>query len=140
MFDGLKQALKIKQFWYWLLITFIGLGLFNGISTWIEGIVRPRGFTPTDAGTLGAVLLLGGVLGAVALPALSDKTGKRQLFLTLASDWLFQAWWASLLPIRFLSCWFQVSSWGSFWSAPIPLACSTQPRSPFQHLRVHSMV
>ncbi|MEN6570603.1 MAG: MFS transporter [Anaerolineaceae bacterium] len=81
MFDGLKQALKVKQFWYWLLITFIGLGLFNGISTWIEGIVRPRGFTPTDAGTLGAVLLLGGVIGAVLLPALSDKTGKRQLFL-----------------------------------------------------------
>lgn len=81
MFDGLKQALKVKQFWYWLLITFIGLGLFNGISTWIEGIVRPRGFTPTDAGTLGAVMLLGGVIGAVLLPALSDKTGKRQLFL-----------------------------------------------------------
>jgi len=81
MLDGLKQALKIRQFWYWLIITFIGLGLFNGISTWIEGIVRPRGFTPTIAGDLGAVMLVGGVIGAVALPALSDKTRKRQLFL-----------------------------------------------------------
>jgi cyanate permease len=81
MLDGLKQALKIRQFWYWLIITFIGLGLFNGISTWIEGIVRPRGFTPNIAGDLGAVMLVGGVIGAVALPALSDKTRKRQLFL-----------------------------------------------------------
>ncbi len=81
MLDGLKQALKVKEFWYWLLITFIGLGLFNGITTWIEGIVRPRGFTPTDAGTLGAALLGGGILGAVILPALSDKYQKRQLFL-----------------------------------------------------------
>ena len=81
MLDGLKQALKIRQFWYWLIITFIGLGLFNGISTWIEGIVRPRGFTPTIAGDLGAVMLVGGVIGAVVLPALSDKTHKRQLFL-----------------------------------------------------------
>lgn len=84
MLDGLKQALRVKAFWYWLIITFVGLGLFNGISTWIENIVRPRGFTPTDAGTLGAAILVGGVLGAVILPALSDKYQKRQLFLFLA--------------------------------------------------------
>ncbi|MRS04489.1 MFS transporter, partial [bacterium] len=70
MLDGLKQALKVRAFWYWLIITFVGLGLFNGISTWIENIVRPRGFTPTDAGTLGAAILVGGVVGAVVLPAL----------------------------------------------------------------------
>ena len=29
------------------------MGIFNGITTWIENIIRPRGFTPTDAGTLG---------------------------------------------------------------------------------------
>jgi len=84
MLDGLKQALKVKAFWYWLIITFVGLGLFNGISTWIENIVRPRGFSPTDAGTLGAAILVGGVLGAVILPALSDKYQKRQLFLFLS--------------------------------------------------------
>jgi MFS family permease len=81
MFDGLKQSLKVRKFWYWLAITFIGMGLFNGISTWIESIVRPRGFTPVDAGNLGAALLLGGVIGSVILPPLSDRTGRRQLFL-----------------------------------------------------------
>jgi sugar phosphate permease len=81
MLDGLKHALTVKAFWFDLALAFIGLGIFNGITTWIEGIIRPRGFTPTDAGTLGALMIVGGVIGAVVIPALSDKQRKRQLFL-----------------------------------------------------------
>lgn len=84
MLDGLKHALTVKVFWYGLAITFVGLGLFNGITTWVENIIRPRGFTPTDAGTLGALMIVGGVVGAVAIPALSDRYHKRQLFLVIA--------------------------------------------------------
>jgi cyanate permease len=61
-----------------LVVSFIGLGLFNGVSTWIENIIRPRGFTPTDAGTLGAVMLVGGLFGAVIIPPFSDKQHKRK--------------------------------------------------------------
>jgi len=82
--DGLKHALKIKPFWFYLIVSFIGLGIFNGLTTWIEAIIRPRGFTPTDAGTLGALMVAGGLVGAVVLPALSDKQGKRQPYLMLA--------------------------------------------------------
>lgn len=81
MLDGLKHALKVKELWYFLGIIFIGLGIFNGFSTWVENIIRPRGFSPTEAGTLGAVLLVGGVIGAVVIPAISDKQQKRQKFL-----------------------------------------------------------
>jgi MFS family permease len=81
MFDGLKHAFTVKPFWFGLLVSFIGLGIFNGTTTWIENIVRPRGFSPTDAGTLGALMIVGGVIGAVLIPALSDKQRKRQLFL-----------------------------------------------------------
>ena len=84
MLDGLKHALTVKAFWFDLAIAFIGLGIFNGITTWVESIIRPRGFTPTDAGTLGALLIVGGVIGAVVIPALSDKQHKRQLFLYVA--------------------------------------------------------
>ena len=84
MLDGLKHALKIKPFWLYLFVSFIGLGIFNGLTTWIEAIIRPRGFTPNDAGTLGALMIVGGLIGAVALPALSDKQGKRQFYLILA--------------------------------------------------------
>jgi len=84
MLDGLKNALTVKVFWFGLAITFVGLGIFNGVTTWVENIIRPRGFTPTDAGTLGALMIAGGVIGAVVLPALSDKYHKRQLFLFIS--------------------------------------------------------
>lgn len=84
MLDGLKHALTVRSFWLYLAVAFIGLGIFNGLNTWVEGIVRPRGFSPTDAGTLGALMIVGGALGAVILPALSDRMHKRKLFLLIA--------------------------------------------------------
>jgi cyanate permease len=84
MFDGLKHALTVKPFWFVLLVSFIGLGIFNGITTWVENIIRPRGFSPTDAGTLGALMIVGGVIGAVVLPAFSDRQRKRQRYLFIA--------------------------------------------------------
>ena len=67
----------MRSFWLLLLIMFIGMGIFNGITTWVENIIRPRGFTPADAGTLGALMLVGGILGAVVIPPFSDRQRKR---------------------------------------------------------------
>ncbi len=83
MLDGLKHALTVKSFWLYMAIMFIGMGLFNGITTWVENIIRPRGFTPTDAGTLGALMLVGGLLGAVIIPPFSDRQHKRKKYLAL---------------------------------------------------------
>ncbi len=83
MLDGLKNALKSRYFWYYLVISFIGFGIFNGITTWIESIIRPRGFSPTEAGTLGALMLVGGVLGAVTISPFSDRQRKRQRYILL---------------------------------------------------------
>jgi MFS family permease len=83
MLDGFKHALTVKPFLRYLVVSFIGFGIFNGITTWVENIIRPRGFTPTDAGILGASLLVGGLLGAIILPAISDRQHKRQRFLLL---------------------------------------------------------
>lgn len=83
MLDGLKHAFTVKPFWLYLFVSFIGLGIFNGVTTWVENIIRPRGFTPTDAGTLGALMLVGGVLGAVIIPPFSDKQRKRQPYILL---------------------------------------------------------
>jgi MFS family permease len=83
MLDGLKHAFTVRSFWLYLLVSFIGMGIFNGITTWVENIIRPRGFTPTDAGTVGALLLVGGVLGAVIIPPFSDKQHKRRPYLLL---------------------------------------------------------
>ena len=83
MLEGLKHALTVRPFWLYLIASFIGLGIFNGLNTWVEAIIRPRGFTPTDAGLLGLLLLIGGVLGAVIMPAISDRLGRRQPFIML---------------------------------------------------------
>jgi len=83
MLDGLKHALSVKSFWLYLFVSFVGLGVFNGVTTWVENIIRPRGFTPTDAGTLGALMLVGGVLGAVTIPPISDRKRKRKPYILL---------------------------------------------------------
>ena len=83
MLDGFKHALTVRSFWLLLLIMFIGMGIFNGITTWVENIIRPRGFTPAEAGTLGALMLVGGILGAVAIPPFSDRQRKRIPYLLL---------------------------------------------------------
>jgi len=83
MLDGLKHALRVKPFLIILGLAFVVMGIFNGVTTWVEEIIRPRGFSPTDAGVLGALMLVGGILGAVALSALSDRQRKRIRFLVL---------------------------------------------------------
>ena len=83
MLDGLKHALTVKPFLLYLIVSFIGLGIFNGVTTWVENIIRPRGFSPTDAGTLGALMLVGGILGAVIIPPFSDRQRKRQPYILL---------------------------------------------------------
>jgi MFS family permease len=84
MFDGLKQMLRQRDFLLLLAVFFIGLGMFNGVSTWIENIVRPRGFSVSQAGLLGGLMLVGGIIGAVIMPILSDKTRRRKPYIILS--------------------------------------------------------
>jgi MFS-type transporter involved in bile tolerance (Atg22 family) len=81
---GVRHALHVRPFVVFLAVAFVGMGVFNGISTWVEEIVRPRGLSSADAGNLGALLLVGGVVGAVLLSALSDRAQRRVPFLTLS--------------------------------------------------------
>jgi sugar phosphate permease len=62
----------------------IALGLFNAITTWIEQILAPRGFNITQAGIAGAVMLGGGILGAIIVPPISDKIRKRKPFIVFS--------------------------------------------------------
>ena len=84
MLDGLKQVLRKREFLLLMFIFFIGLGIFNSVTTWIEDIVRPRGFTITQAGLAGGLMIAGGVLGALILPGLSDRRRRRVPFILVA--------------------------------------------------------
>ncbi len=83
VFDGLKQTWRKVDFRLLMLIFFVGLGVFNAVTTWIEDIVRPRGFSITQAGITGGLMVAGGILGALVVPALSDRSGRRVPFMLL---------------------------------------------------------
>ena len=67
---------KNREMQLLLLLFFIGLGIFNAVSTCIDQICR--NLTMDETGMVGGVMLLGGVLGAIVLPAISDKIRKRK--------------------------------------------------------------
>ena len=78
MIDGLKRMFKLKEF-YVLAVAFFVIGIiFNGVSTWVEVIVRPKGLSMTQAGLIGGLLLIGGIVGVFVLPPISDRTHKRK--------------------------------------------------------------
>jgi len=79
--EGIKIIFKSRDAILLLIIFCTGMVAFNSISTWIEQILAPRGFNSIQAGTLGGVMMLGGILGCVVLPLLSDKTKKRKAYL-----------------------------------------------------------
>jgi cyanate permease len=84
VYDGIKNIFKVKDFNWLLFIFFIGLGVFNSVTTWIENILNPRGFSNTQAGITGGLMIAGGILGALIIPILSDHYRKRTPFIILA--------------------------------------------------------
>jgi MFS family permease len=84
VFDGFKQMFRQRNFILLLAIFFVGLGAFNAVTTWIENIIAPRGFTSTQAGIVGGLMIAGGIVGALVIPSLSDRYRRRVPFIILA--------------------------------------------------------
>jgi sugar phosphate permease len=118
MFDGLKSMLRNRNFILLLAIFFIGLGMFNAVTTWIEAIVRPRGFSISQAGLTGGLMLAGGIAGAAVVPMISDRLRRRKPFVVVALAGLlpgllgltFAASYAVLLVAGFLFGFFLLSA------------------------------
>ncbi len=83
VFEGLKHIFRQRDMIILIVIFFIGLGMFNAVTTWIEQILAPRGFTIEQAGYAGAIMLVGGIFGAIVFPILSDVFRKRKLFIVI---------------------------------------------------------
>jgi MFS family permease len=82
--DGLTQILRRKDYILLMVVFFVGLGVFNSVTTWIEDILRPRGFSITQAGVTGGLMVVGGIVGALIIPMLSDHYRRRVPFLVMA--------------------------------------------------------
>ena len=84
MITGLRRIIGIKQFIILEVLFFVGMGLFNGVATWIEQILAGRVVDITQAGIVGAIMILGGIVGAVIIPTFSDKYQRRKPFILLS--------------------------------------------------------
>jgi len=76
-----KTLMKSGDLVLLFIISFLGLGYFNGLTTWLEPILAPRGMNSEQAGMVGGVLIFGGIFGAALIPTLSDKLKRRKPFL-----------------------------------------------------------
>jgi len=81
MFEEIKKIFTNKYFLILVVLFFIGLGTFNMITTYIELILDPRGYGKEDAGFIGFIMLIGGIIGCVVMSALSDKYKKRKILI-----------------------------------------------------------
>ena len=83
--DAYKSILGMKDMLLLIAIMFIGVGFFNGLMTWMNELLSQNGFTEVQTGTIGGVIIGGGILGALVIPLLSDVLKRRKPFLIIAT-------------------------------------------------------
>ena len=81
-FRGLGHILHNRDMLITMFLFLIGLGIFNAISSMTDSIAAKAGVKDSD-GLIGGLMLIGGILGAVIIPGLSDKMRKRKPFILL---------------------------------------------------------
>ena len=79
----IKSLLKSRNLVMLFIISFFALGVFNGLTTWLEPILKPNNINAEQAGLVGTFLIAGGIIGSVIIPTLSDKFKVRKPFLAL---------------------------------------------------------
>jgi hypothetical protein len=79
---GIGHILELRDMRITLLLFFVGLGIFNAVSSMTDSIAENAGVQDSD-GLIGGLMLIGGILGASILPILSDKLRKRKVFLVI---------------------------------------------------------
>lgn len=83
-FKGIKDLFTNKYFLILVIVFLIGLGTFNMITSYVDLIFQPRGYTAENAGIIGAIMLLGGIIGCIVMSALSDKFQKRKILIIIS--------------------------------------------------------
>jgi MFS family permease len=85
--QDIKHILKMRDFVILGFIALIGIGVFNGLATWLETILGKVQLivNATQVSIILATLILSGIIGCIIIPLISDRIMKRKPFLLLAS-------------------------------------------------------
>ncbi|HQF06987.1 MAG TPA: MFS transporter [Spirochaetota bacterium] len=81
--EGFRHIMSHRDMRIALALFFIGLGMFNAITTCIDQICEIKKLTTEQTGMIMGVMFISGIIGAVVLPTLSDKLRKRKVFMLL---------------------------------------------------------
>lgn len=81
--DGFKSMVKQREVYLLSLALLLGSGIVNAVFTLIDGLGTEHGFTTSQGVTLTIVLLVAGIVGSIALPAISDEIRRRKLIILL---------------------------------------------------------
>ncbi len=73
---------KHKSFLILEFAFFVVVGGFTALMTWLEQLLNVlHGIGIDEAGLLGGIMIIGGIIGSILIPAISDKIKKLKIFL-----------------------------------------------------------
>ncbi|KAJ0424441.1 major facilitator superfamily domain-containing protein [Aspergillus carlsbadensis] len=73
LLPAVSQMLKTLEFWLIIIPFGVFVGFFNSISSLLNQILSPHGFSETDAGIAGGILIVVGLISSAILSPLTDK-------------------------------------------------------------------
>jgi MFS family permease len=79
---GMKHIFSLRDMWIMIILFTVGLGIFNAISSMVDSVANYLGVDDSN-GLIGGLMLIGGIIGAIIIPILSDIYKKRKLFLVI---------------------------------------------------------
>lgn len=82
--ESIRHILRQPDMKFLLPLFFIGLGMFNAVSTCIDQICQAKGLTMEQTGIIGGIMLVAGIIGALILPQFSDRSQRRKAYIILA--------------------------------------------------------
>jgi len=83
-FQDFSMLSRFKPFLILEFGFFVVVGGFTALMTWLEQMLLDlHGIGLDEAGLLGGLLIIGGIVGSIVIPALSDKTKKRKPYILI---------------------------------------------------------
>jgi len=83
LLSEMKSVIRMRNIVVMMMLFFVGVGIFSGLIQWTESILSTRGLGSLDAGLIGAVLLVSGIVGMVAISYIADKYSMLKRFVTI---------------------------------------------------------